>query len=87
METKQQKLMKIIALAYEISKETKCDVFVRYAPHCNFLDVEYYINGWNEEDCSKGINSVYLMRSKKITHKNLDYVIEKLKELWSDLDC
>lgn len=47
------KMAKIMKLAYEISNETKADVFVHYYGHTNTFDVNYNEFGWKEgtESC------------------------------------
>lgn len=49
-----KKIMKIMALALEISpfgsgeQEGKPHVFVNYSPHCDALDVRVFADGWAE---------------------------------------
>ena len=39
-------ISQLLELAYEITTETKVDVFVRYAAHIHEIQVTTYLNGW-----------------------------------------
>jgi hypothetical protein len=45
---------KIMQRAVEISETTPHDVFVRYSPHVDWIDVDIHIGGWERN--AKAIN-------------------------------
>ena len=72
-------LQKIILKAYEITKNTKHDVFVNFSGHVNWLDVTIYINGWKEIE-DPDIKKRAILDSKKAI-KQLTEIIKELQEL------
>ena len=40
------KILTITKLAFDVSTNTDCDVFVCYSPHCSLLSVNVYESGW-----------------------------------------
>lgn len=45
-----EKVLKIMYMCYEISNNTKSDVFFHYSPHTNAVEVWIYENGWISKD-------------------------------------
>lgn len=76
-----RKLMQIVGMAYEISTETKADVFVDYHPHCNYLSFLIYKNGWSP-DVDPDTKEIIL----NITVKNLNKTIKVLQEVIEELE-
>lgn len=42
------KIIELLELCMEINEETKHDVFFSYSPHVKWIDVSYYLNGWEK---------------------------------------
>lgn len=77
MEDKISKLLQeLIAKVYQINKNTKHDVFLRFSGHVNNFDVEYYKNGFEEND-----ESTYLAFCEYVTEENIERVIKELEKL------
>jgi len=73
-----EKVLKIMELALEL-KPKGVDAFVNYSPHVNALDVDFYPNGWNEDNI--GLIDFYVYLHREDTNKQLDRVINQLKEM------
>ncbi len=85
MSSTNEKIMKIMSLALEISpadaeeNSGKPHVFVEYSPHCGLLEVRVYLKGWNSE-----IDADYEKRfygSEKYASKKADRIIDYLENL------
>lgn len=74
---KEDLILKVFKKCYEISNNSKTDVFFDYAPHCNFYGVRYYLEGANNTDDCNNINI-----SDSITIKNLQKTLKELDKLW-----
>ena len=78
-------LLEVFRKCYQISTNSKYDVFFDYAPHCNIYTIYYYINGWNPDD-----EPIYLKSdvdiSRKITIKTLQQTIKELDKLWESIE-
>lgn len=53
-------ISQLLELAYEISTETKCDVFVRYAAHVHEIQITTYMNGWQSFKGATRETMIYL---------------------------
>lgn len=80
-QTKKIKLMQAVGMAYELSTETKADVFIDYHPHVNYLSFSIYKNGWNS-DAEPDIEEIAM----DISLKNLDKTIKVLQEVRKELE-
>lgn len=69
-------LQKLIAKVYQINKNTKHDVFLRFSGHVNNFDVEYCKNGYAENK-----ESIWLACCEYVTEENITRVIEELEKL------
>lgn len=65
-------LSKVVKKCYEISTNSKTDVFFSYTPHTNTYDVAWVLNGWI------GQNDEYTYLNK--TLKELDKLWELIEE-------
>ena len=73
--------MQAVGMAYELSTETKADVFINYHPHVNYLGFSIYKNGWNS-DAEPDIQEITM----HISLKNLDKTIKVLQEVRKELE-
>ena len=49
MDKYRDKVLTIVALAMEVSANTKADVFVRYSGHVDAFNVDIHPNGWRDQ--------------------------------------
>jgi len=83
-------LTNILGKCYEISTQTKVDVFFDYAPHTSEIMIRIYPNGWSAEaDCEyirhKGTNSIYF--DNEDGTERLEYALEQLAKLYDQYKC
>ena len=76
-------LCEILSKCYEISTNTKADVFFDYAPHVNTFSVFVYRDGWTEE--TNG-DMEYFAMSLRATRGNLITILAKLYDLEDELE-
>lgn len=71
--------MDIISLAISKSETTKSDIFVKYFPHTNEIDIEIYPNGF--KDINSHCEYYYFNLSENDIKEKLENVLSKLKEI------
>lgn len=84
--TIKEKIMKIMSLALEINPpeikdigKKKTAVFVNWLPHCNYLEIRVYLNGW---DCHKDYDEYFdVFLHRKDADDKLDEIIKRLEEI------
>lgn len=74
-------LQKIIIKAYEVSKNTKHDVFVDFAGHVNSLRVYVCLDGYEEHKSFDTTMETYLHLNKEVVLENLQNILKNLEEL------
>ena len=74
------KMMMILGMAYEISTETKADVFVYYFPHTKSIDIHVFKDGWHAE-----ADADFRWDTYNATKQELNEIIEKLQKLHAEL--
>lgn len=74
----QEALIKVMAIAYEITTTKDTDVFVRYAAHVNQLQVQIYPFGWTCDKFDK-TKYFYINLGLKTNLYELDNLIKTLK--------
>lgn len=75
-------LCEILNKCYEISTNTKADVFFEYAPHVKRFTVYVYRNGWTQETVG---DMEFLAFSIRVTKDNLITTMAKLLDLEYEL--
>lgn len=75
-------LQKIIIKAYEITMNTKHDVFVDYAGHVNGVHIFIYEDGWKPNKEMSFSKDIYL--NIKNTRKELEKVLDILEEYYKE---
>lgn len=82
-------IQKISLRAYQITQKGKYQIFYKYSPHVNNLEVYYYNDGlWNKNlsDCQENkenrILDVYLSRDN--AEKELVEGLEKLDKIYEE---
>lgn len=77
-----EKLMeKIMSKAYEVTKNTKHDVFVIFYGHVNSIDVYYSKNGWSEDNVDDKIDIASINLESEKAIEKLQQCLQKLEEL------
>lgn len=77
-------ISQLLELAYEITTETKVDVFVRYAAHIHELQITTYLNGWQSykgstRETMVNLKPIGLLQTIEDTYKELEKEVEYLK--------
>lgn len=75
----QKKLNKVFELCVEITCNTEHDAFFTYHAHVNYFEVFYYPGGWRIQD--RKLVPINEIGGQRITHKNLNDTLRKLKKL------
>lgn len=70
-------LSKVCKKCYEISINSKADVFFYYSPQCNAYSVNYYMKGWKEN-----VETIYIDIVTDITMKNLKRTLNELDKIY-----
>lgn len=79
------KILEIMLYAYKISTRTKADVFVRYSPHVQGIDVDIYLNGWENSPSKHYEEQFSVMGLGDYSDAaDLDEFLNRLKELWEE---
>ncbi len=84
--TIKEKIMKIMSLALEINPpeiddigKKRTAVFVEWEPHCPYLEVKIFLNGWRTGKSPDERFAMFLTIENP--HKRLDEIIERLEEI------
>lgn len=77
-------ISQLLELAYEITTETKVDVFVRYAAHIHELQVTTYLNGWqaykgSTRETLVNLKPIGVLQTIEDTYNELEKEVEYLK--------
>lgn len=76
-------LCEVLSKCYEISTNTKADVFFDYAPHVKAFSVFVYRDGWTEKTAC---DMEYFAMSLRVTKGNLITTMAKLYDLEYELE-
>lgn len=78
METKIKIATDIIRKAVEINSITKHDVFVRYSPHVDWIEVCIYKNGWKSESTGNSYTVDLGMTTAVDAYTDILTILDKL---------
>ena len=88
MNKKMKLVLDIMQLGVEISKNTKTDVFVKYAGHVDSLDIIVFYSGWSEGRNADYKKGTYLntndYRTKEIIIAILNEMYVKLMDIYKE---
>lgn len=73
-------IQKIMLKAYQLSTQTKADVFIDYQAHVNHLNITYYIDGWRA-DREKVVRKYIDLKLGKFSIRDLEDTLKELEAL------